>query len=72
MILEAIRDLTVKFQMMSQRIGDPEERIAAETLISSVDVKTVTLEKQVHDLEDHINDLENGGHRCNVHIIRLP
>ncbi|KAE8282564.1 hypothetical protein D5F01_LYC19975 [Larimichthys crocea] len=55
------------------RVGEAEKRIAdVEAAATSSEARLAYLEKQVHDVREHIDDLNNRGRRCNIRIVGLP
>lgn len=69
----ATRDQTTQIQALGVRVGKAEGRIASvEDTTESLLAKVTNLEKQISDMFEHMDDLENRGHRCNVRLTRLP
>lgn len=71
-VLEAIAGHSVELQKVVKRVDEAEGRIATvETLTTSMDTRIKTLEKQVHEMAEHIDDLDNRGRRCNIRVVGL-
>ena len=43
-----------------------------EATTTSSEAKLAHLEKQVHDMWEHIDDIDNRGRRCNVRVVGVP
>lgn len=72
-VLAAIKDQTTQIQALGARVCEAEDRIASvETVADSLQSKVTRLEKQVSGMLEHIDDLDNRGRRCNVHLVGLP
>lgn len=72
-VLEAIKEQTSQIQAVAARVGEAEKRIAdVEVAATSSEARLAYLEKQVHDMREHIDDLDNRGRRCNIRIVGLP
>lgn len=72
-VLEAIKDQTSQLQAVATRVDEAEKRIAdVEVVATSSEAKIAFLEKQVRDMREYIDDLDNRGRRCNVRVIGLP
>ncbi|KAE8299867.1 hypothetical protein D5F01_LYC02285 [Larimichthys crocea] len=72
-VLEAIKEQTSQIQAVVARVGEAEKRIAdVEAAATSSEARLAHLEKQVHDMREHIDDLDNRGRRCNIRIVGLP
>lgn len=51
-------------------MGEAEKRIAnVEAVATLSEAKLAHLEKQVHDMREHIDDLNNRGRRCNIRVV---
>lgn len=72
-VLDAIKEQTSKIQAVDTRIEEPEKGIVdvEETVVASK-ARIASLEKQVCNMPEHIHDLYNQGHGCNVGVIGLP
>ena len=72
-VLDAIKEQTSQIQAVATRMEEAEKRIVdvEETALAS-EARIASLEKQVHDMLEHIDDLDNRGRRCNVRIVGLP
>ena len=58
--LEAITGHSAKLQKVDKHVDEAEGRIATvETSTTPMDTKIKTLEKQVHEMAEHIDDLDN-------------
>lgn len=72
-VLEAIKEQTSQLQAVAARVGGAEKWIAdAETAVTSSKMKLAHIQKQVHDMWEHIDDLNNRGRRCNIRIVGVP
>ncbi len=72
-VLEAIKEQTSQLQAVAARVGEAEKWIAdVETAATSSKMKLAHLKKQVHDMREHIDDLDNRGCRCNIGIVGVP
>ena len=71
-VLEAIAGHSAEIQRVVKRVGEAEGRIAAvDTSTTSMDAKIKALEKQVREMAEHIDDLDNRGRRCNIRVVGL-
>ena len=72
-VLEAIKEQTAQLQAIAARVGEAEKRISdvEDTTIAS-EARIASLEKQVRDMFEHIDDLDNRGRRCNVRVVGIP
>lgn len=69
-VLEAIKEQTSQLQAVAARVGEAEKRIAnVEAVATLSEAKLAHLEKQVHDMWEHIDDLNNRGCRCNIRVV---
>lgn len=58
---------------MATRVGDAETQISGvEDTMDVLQAKVTKLEKQITDMADHMDDLENRSRRCNLRLVRLP
>lgn len=72
-VLEAIKEQTSQIQAVATRVEEAEQRIVdVEEAAVSSEARITALEKQVRDLLEHVDDLDNRGRRCNVRIVGLP
>ena len=72
-VLAAIREQTSQIQALATWVGDAETRISGVEDTSDVlQAKVTKLEKQINDMADHIDDLENRSRRCNLCLVGLP
>ncbi|GAA6233374.1 midkine b [Lates japonicus] len=72
-VFAAIREQTSQMQALAARVGDAETRISGvEDTTDVLQAKVTQLEKQITDMADHIDDLENRSRRCNLSLVRLP
>lgn len=72
-VLEAIAGHSAELQRVVKRVDEAEGRIATvETSTTSMDTKINALEKQVREMAEHIDDLDNRGRRCNIRVVGLP
>lgn len=72
-VLHAIKEQTSQLQAVVARVGEAEKRIAdVEATTTSSEAKLAHLEKQVHDMWEHIDDIDNRGRRCNVRVVGVP
>lgn len=72
-VLEAIAGHSAELQRVVKRVDEAEGRIATvETSTTSMDTKIKALEKQVREMAEHIDDLDNRGRRCNIRVVGLP
>ncbi|KAL4003935.1 alpha-2-macroglobulin-like protein [Sarotherodon galilaeus] len=72
-VLAAIREQTSRIQALATRVGDAETRISGvEDTADVLQSKVAQLEKQVTDMADHMDDLENRSRRCNLRLVGLP
>lgn len=72
-VLAAIREQTSRIQALATRVGDAETRISGvEDTAGVLQAKVAQLEKQVTDMADHMDDLENRSRRCNLRLVGLP
>ena len=72
-VLEAIKEQTSQLQAVAPRVAEAEKRIAdVEAAATSSEAKLASLQKQVHDMREHIDDLDNRGRRCNICIVGIP
>lgn len=68
-----LQDHTQQLKKIEERTTETENRIAAdEHACEVVDSRVQVLEKQIQNMAEHIDDLENRGRRKNVRIIGLP
>lgn len=72
-VLDAIKEQTSQIQAVATRIEEAERRLldAEESAIAS-EARIASLEKQVRDMLEHVDDLDNRGRRCNVRVVGLP
>lgn len=53
-------------------MGEAEKRFAdAEVAATSSEAMLAFLEKQMQDMQEHIDDLDTWGHRCNIRVVGL-
>ncbi|KAM9404076.1 LOW QUALITY PROTEIN: purine nucleoside phosphorylase 4b [Salvelinus alpinus] len=72
-VLEAIAGHSAELQRVVKRVDEAEGRIATvEASTTSMDTKMKALEKQVREMAEHIDDLDNRGRRCNIRVVGLP
>lgn len=72
-VLDAIKEQTAQLQAVVTRVSEAEKRIAdVEAVATSSEAKVAHLEKQVQDMREHIDDLDNRSRRCNIRIVGLP
>lgn len=72
-VLEAIAGHAAELQRVVKCVDEAEGRIATvETSTTSMDTKINALEKQVREMAEHIDDLDNRGRRCNIRVVGLP
>ena len=72
-VLAAIHEQTSRIQALATRVGDAETRISnVEDTADVLQAKVAQLEKQVTDMADHMDDLENRSRRCNLRLVGLP
>lgn len=72
-MLAAIREQTSQIQALRTRVRDAETRISdVEDTTNVLQAKVTKLEKQIIDMADHMDDLENRSCRCNLCLVGLP
>lgn len=72
-VLEAIKEQTSQLQAISARMNEAEKRIAdVEDTATLSEAKLAQFEKQIREMREHIDELDNRGRRCNVRIVGLP
>lgn len=72
-VLDAIKEQTSEIQAIATRIEEAEKRILdVEEAALASDARIASLEKQVRDMLEHVDDLDNRGRRCNVRVVGLP
>lgn len=72
-VLEAIKKQTSQLQAIATRMNEAEKWIAnVEDTATLSEAKLAQLEKQIHEMLEHKDELDNRGRRCNVRIVGLP
>ncbi|KAK7880392.1 hypothetical protein WMY93_032982 [Mugilogobius chulae] len=72
-IKRTVRDLEIKVDSLNSRVEDTEQRIVAlEESQDSSDQQLTTLREELQKMQNHLNDLEDRGRRCNIKILGLP
>lgn len=72
-VLEAIKKQTSQLQLVAIRVGDAEKQIAGVVDVATSSVLRVAFfEKQVHDMQEHFDNLDKRGRRCNILVAGIP